>query len=116
MSEVLVRREDMIFETENGSLSQSDATERFQLAFHQEELSFRVCELITFKRKLQAIDLPAMLMSENQDVEVLHMPHCDRLFVLTIQNILELKELLAGAFAMLELNSVIHRQLVRRPL
>ena len=116
MSELVVRSEELVFETINGSLYQSDATECFQLSFHQEELSFRVCELITFKRKLQAIDLPAMLMSENHDVEVLHMPHCDRLFVLTIQDILELKELLAGAFTMLELNSMIHRQLVRRPL
>lgn len=55
-----------------------------------------------------------MLSTEAPDVEVLYLPHCDRLMVLSIHEILELREVLAGAFTMLELNSVIHREIVRK--
>ena len=105
---------ELIYETANASLHQCDATEHYILHFGGDRVSFRVCELISFKRKIQKIDLAAMFASDKPDVEIIHMPHCDRIFALTIYNILELKELFAGAFTMLELNSVIHKQLVRK--
>jgi hypothetical protein len=105
---------ELLFSTENSTLHQCDETELYILNFNGDAVLFRACELITFKRKIQKIDLAAMFASDTPDIEIVHMPHCDRIFALTIHNILELKDLFAGAFTMLELNSVIHKQLVRR--
>ncbi|MBR09985.1 MAG: hypothetical protein CMP48_20145 [Rickettsiales bacterium] len=105
---------ELIYETANASLHQCDATENYILHFGGDTVTFRACELITFKRKIQKIDLATLLSSETPDVEIIHMPHCDRIFALSIHNVLELKDLFGGAFTMLELNSVIHRQLVRK--
>uniref|UniRef100_UPI00404B2B51 hypothetical protein n=1 Tax=Fulvivirga sp. TaxID=1931237 RepID=UPI00404B2B51 len=79
-------------------------------------MEFRVCQLIAFKRKIQKIDLAQMFADDTADIEIVYMPHCDRLFALNIHDVLQLKELFAGAFTMLELNSMIHKELVRRPL
>ncbi|MCR9252628.1 MAG: hypothetical protein NXI20_19565 [bacterium] len=106
--------EHLVYKTRNASLSQSDSTNSYILRFFNDELEFRACEFISFKRKIQQLDLPQLLSTEAPDVEVLYLPHCDRLMVLSIHEILELREVLAGAFTMLELNSVIHREIVRK--
>lgn len=116
MSQVTSESKQLLFETHHSSLHQCDELERYILDFKGDSIHFRACELITFKRKIQKIDLVALLDSETPDVEIVHMPHCDRIFAFTIEDVLELKELFAGAFTMLELNSMIHRQLVRKPL
>lgn len=114
MSEVLRDGGELIYETPNAVIYQCDRSEAFILIFNKEEIAFRLCDLIHFKRKVQQIDLTAMLLAEAPDVEVVYMAHCDRFLALTIYDILELKDLFAGTFTMLELNSLIHRQLVRR--
>lgn len=105
---------ELLFETSRAALYQEDRTETFLLHFNGEDISFRVCELIVLKKKLQKVDIAAMLLSDGPDVELLYLAHCDRFFALSIHDILELKELLAGAFTMLELNSLIHREIVRK--
>lgn len=105
---------ELLFNTSNTSLLQCDVSEQYILFFQGAEVKFRACELIAFKRKIQKLDLQNLLSSDTPDVEILHMPSCDRLFVLTIYDVLELRELFAGAFAMLELNSVIHKEIIRK--
>lgn len=105
---------ELIYATSNASLYQCDRTEQYLLNFNEDAITFRACELIAFKRKIQKIDLARLLSSDTPDVELVPMPHCDRIFVFTIQDLLELIDLFGGAFTMLELNSVIHKQLVRR--
>ena len=107
-------RSEILFKTNNASLYQSDETEQYILSYHDEVLYFRACELISFRRKLQKVDLAMLLSSDTPDIEIVSMPHCDRIFALSVFEILELKELLAGAFAMLELNSLIHREVIRK--
>ncbi|MEQ8552632.1 MAG: hypothetical protein RIC53_08270 [Cyclobacteriaceae bacterium] len=114
MTQVNQTNQELLFATTNATLHQCDASELYFLNFKGDPLTFRACELITFKRKIQKINIAAMLLSDAPDVEIVHMPHCDRLFALTIHDILELKELFAGAFTMLELNSMIHKELVRK--
>lgn len=105
---------ELLFETSQTALHQCDETDRYVLHFQGSEVTFRPCELISFKRRIQLIDLAQMLSSDTPDIEIVHMPHCDRLFVLTIGEVLELRELFAGAFAMIELNSLIHKEIVRK--
>ena len=106
--------EHLVFQTKNASLSQCDSSSSYILRFFNEELRFRACEFITFKRKIQKVDLTELLSSSSPDVEVISLPHCDRLMVLSIHEILELREVLGGAFTMLEMNSLIHKELVRK--
>jgi len=108
-------RHSIIYQTAQTALSQCDESETFILNFKDSSISFRFCEMISFKRKIQNWDIVPMLAVDAPDVEILHLPHCDRVILLSVQDILELKDLFAGAFTMLELNSLIHRQLIRRP-
>jgi hypothetical protein len=57
-----------------------------------------------------------MLLSSNSDIELVELPSSGRIFAFTVLDVLELKELLSGTFTMLELNSLIHRQVVRKSI
>ncbi len=108
--------ETLLFLTENTRLVQSDSREKFVLTFCGEQVELRVCELIAFKRKIEQIDVVLLLSDRTPDIEVIHLIQCDRFFLLDIRMVLELKALMSGAFAMLELNSIIHKSIVRQPV
>ncbi|MEM7550973.1 MAG: hypothetical protein AAF363_14915 [Bacteroidota bacterium] len=103
----------IVFETEHAKLIQDDRSELFILNFDGDEIFFRLCQLMAFKRKLNQINIVSLLSSKSPDIELINMPHCDRFFAFSIHEILELRELLYGSFTMLELNSLIHKTLVR---
>lgn len=113
MSEIVITS-SLLFNTPNMALHQVDEREEFILTFFSEELTFRACELIAFKKKLKDLDILDLLRPESPDVEIIPMPHCDRILVLTLGEILELRSLLSGSFSMLELNSLIHREIIRK--
>lgn len=113
MSETVVQ-DHLVYKTKNSSLFQVDDREEFVLRFFDEEIRFRFCELIAFKKKLKDIDVVDLLRPESPDLEVIPMPHCDRILVFTLSEILELRDLVAGSFSMLELNSLIHREIIRK--
>ncbi len=106
-------QEHLVYQTQNASILQKDDKDCYELQFFRQKLEIRPCELLAFRRKINSIDIVTLLESDGSDVEVIHLPSCNRIFVFTIQEILELKELIHGTFAMLELNSLIHRQLNR---
>ena len=110
---MLTDSQHIIFETNNGSIIQCDDTERYIIRFHGDEIVLRPCSFFAFKRKIESVDISSWLIHDSPDLEIISMPHCDRIFVFDIWQILELKELLSGTFTMLSLNSLIHRQLVR---
>lgn len=107
---------ELVYETNQASLHQCDTSELYTLHFNSERIKLRLCQLIAFKRKIQKIDLAQMFADDSAGIEILYTPHCDRLFALTIHDVLQLKELFAGAFTMLELNSMIHKELVRKTI
>ena len=92
-------------------LSQCDRTEVFLIEWHGDTLQFKLNELIAFRRKLSTIDLSTLFDTERPDIEVIYLPHLDRHLILTLGDILMLRELLTGSFAMLQLNSMVHRAL-----
>ncbi len=111
-----VAGKEVVFETENMSLSQNDLSDRYLLSIFRDEIELRPCELIAFRRKINAIDLMKIFDENHPETEILSLPSCDRFFVFSIREILELRDLFHGAFAMLELNSLIQRQLRRLPI
>ncbi len=110
---MLVDGKHFIYSSENGAVFQCDDTERFIIRFHGEDIEFKPCAFFAFKRKIKSIDVATWITDDHADVEIIPMPHCDRIFVFDLKQILELRELLSGTFTMLSLNSLIHRQLVR---
>lgn len=102
---------ELVFETETGCLFQSDEKERFYLTMTESLIEFRPCELIAFKRKLNQVDMANLLSATTPDIEIISLPSCDRIFALSIHDVLALRELVNGAFTMLELNSILRRQL-----
>ncbi len=104
---------NLVYQTSNTSLVQCDASGKFVLQLFDQEISLSPCALIAFKKKVKDIDLTAMFDSNHAGIEIISLAYCDRIFVLTIQEILELRDLFGGSFAMLELNSLIHKTLIR---
>jgi len=105
LSEVMTE----VFSVDQAKFYQSDSDEQFCIVLNDDSFRFKLCDLIKFKNKLNSIDLSALLLSAHCDVELIYLPHIDRFLLLNIREILVLKELLSGAFAMMELNSIIQR-------
>ncbi|XOV92615.1 MAG: hypothetical protein ACFHWX_20710 [Bacteroidota bacterium] len=111
---ISLEKTEVLFETPNAVLVQSDTLGKYILRLHDDLIVFQPCELISFRRKIQNIDLIDLLSTETPDIEIISLPHCDRIFVFSIHLVLELQELMSGAFTMIELNSMIHKEIIRK--
>jgi hypothetical protein len=98
-----------IFSTKNASIGQCELTDSFVLLFDQEEITFKLCDLFVFRKKIMVLDIIELLECDAPDVEIIHLPHCDRFLVLSLKEILEFRELLNGTFDTLALNSAIQK-------
>ncbi|MEP4533062.1 MAG: hypothetical protein ABJ004_08245 [Cyclobacteriaceae bacterium] len=105
---------NLVYSTANTAILQCDRSDKFEIRLFDQEITLSVCALIAFKKKIKDVDLAAMFDTDHAGIEVISLPYCDRIFVFTIQEILELKDLFSGSFAMLELNSLIHKAIIRR--
>ncbi|WP_462253203.1 hypothetical protein [Ekhidna sp.] len=101
--------QEEIFKTKSASIAQCELTDSFYLTFDQEEIAFKLCDLFTFRKKIMAFDIVELLESSAPDIEVVHLPHCDRFLLLSLHEILQFRELLNGTFDTLALNSAIHK-------
>lgn len=104
-----------IFQTANGEVLQSDAEKCFYLRFKGNNYKLNACTLIAFKSKLDAINIESLLLSDatQNSVEIISLCNRDRVLVLTVDELIELKELVPGALVMLELNSIVHQRINR---
>ena len=105
-----------IYQTGNASLYLCDDSELFTLVFFGHEVVFRFCELVAFRSKLREINLVELFDTYSPGIELIHLPHCDRFFALSIAELLELRDLFSGSFVMMELNSIIHQKIIRNAL
>lgn len=101
--------QEEIYKTKSASIAQCELTDSFFLTFDQEEIQFKLCDLFTFRKKIMSVDIIELLESSAPDVEVVHLPHCDRFLLLSLREILEFRELLNGTFDTLALNSAIQK-------
>jgi len=102
-----------LFSTDLGQTYQSDQDRCFYLHFQGRRLPMSVCSLIAFKKKIDAVDLIRMLTDESDYSDIALVATCrqEAIFLLSIREVIDLKELLAGTLVMLELNSILHQQL-----
>lgn len=104
-----------VFSTINGKVLQDNGHNCFVLEWQGERSMLKLPCFFGLKRRLDGIDIEKMLTSHSacNDFEIFSSCGCDRCFVLTIPEILEMRNLLSGARAMMELNSIIFERLYR---
>lgn len=98
-----------VFRTKSGSVSQCNKTNSYILEFGGSTCSFKASDFVDFSKRIYSLDLAEMILSSSSvtDVAIVMPPYSERCFVLTLTDILNLKELLSGAKFNLHLNSVI---------
>jgi len=111
MVETLTQTE--IFSTPFGKVSQCDKNHYFILEFDGKKTEINVPCFFCLKRMVDKVDLHAMAsnVDNSSDVEIITPHGCNHCYALTLSQVIQLKELLAGTRVMLELNSIIHERL-----
>lgn len=100
-----------IFKTAQGALYQCNLTSRYLLHFGGDVSVMRVEDFIILKKLVDRVDLQAMAQNADRasDYAIISPFGLDRCFVLTLTEVADLKELLAGAKIMLELHSLLRK-------
>lgn len=98
-----------VFKTSRGAVYQCDATNRLILAFWDTFTPMSSRDFAQFRRMVDTVDVRQMALSTDaaDDVEILTPPRSERCYVLTLCEVIHLRELLGGAQAMLDLNSLL---------
>ena len=104
-----------VFQTTVGAVYQCSRKNCYWLEFQGNTTAFSVSDFFSFKKRIDAIDIANMLCdaSRSADFELIMPFRTERCFMLSAQDILQLRELLAGAKFMIELNGEI-RSIMRR--
>ncbi len=98
-----------IFQTAQGAVYQCSRKNCYWLDFQGEATPFKVRDFFQFKKTIDSIDVEAMLNNSSRsfDFEIIMPFRSERIFILAVEDVLKLQELLAGAKFMIELNSEI---------
>jgi hypothetical protein len=110
--EIMLTRSKLveIYSNSKGAVYQCDETNQFVVRFLDTTTYFSVRQFIDFRRVISQINLNVMLerIEREFDLELIYLPQKDKLYTLEICEIYHLKELLSGAKAILELNSMLN--------
>jgi hypothetical protein len=81
-----------------------------QLEFAGGVSSFKVQDFFSLKKSVEAVNIEEMAINANRaaDIAIIMPLHSERCFVLTLTDVLNFRELLQGAKAMLVLNSLVY--------
>lgn len=106
-----------LFKNEHGAVYQCSRNNCYWLDFNGEQSSFKVTDFLRFKEEVDAIDIDTLLIdsSRSADFTILMPYRCNRCFLLSALDVINLRELLAAARFMIELNSVLSVCLKARP-
>jgi hypothetical protein len=98
-----------VFRTDRGAVYQCDASNRLILDFWNTHTPLSARDFAQFRRMVETVDIQQMALSTAaaDDVEILTPPRSERCYVLTLCEIVHLRELLNGAKLMLELNAML---------
>lgn len=104
-----------IFRTPHGCVYQSDSKRCFGIDFGGYMTEYKFPCFFALKKLVDSIDVDAMALNpaKSSDIEIISPCGSERCYVLTLPELLEFKELLAGARVMLQLNSILHERLYR---
>ena len=104
-----------VFATQSGAIFQSDSENCWYIDFAGKLARFDYRNLLKLKKAVYQVDIEEKLLSSDKtaDVEIIFICACDHSYVLSLLELIKLKELLQGTFVMLELNHMIHDCLYR---
>jgi hypothetical protein len=103
-----------VFSTSKGTVYQSDEHKCLYLDFANTVARFDYSKLKRLKKACDQIDVDQILLSsENAAIEIIYLCACDHIYVLSVLEIIALRELLEGTFVMFELNHIINDCLYR---
>lgn len=98
-----------VFKTETGAIYQCSRKNCYWMEFAGSTTSFTVSDFFKFKKSIDNINIEKMLTDTARSADfTLVMPfRTERCFLLAVQDVLNLRDLLDGAKFMIELNSVV---------
>lgn len=98
-----------VYKTEAGAIYQCSRKNCYWLEFGGTTTSFSVSDFLKFKKSIDGINIESMLTDTARSSDfTLVMPfRTERCYLLDVQAVLNLREVLDGAKFMMELNSVI---------
>lgn len=102
-----------VFATAHGSVYQSDKENCVYLNFAGRKAKYKFACLQRLKKVIDGISLEKMTDVNHPGIEIIFLCGAEECFVLDIQEIINLRELLQGTFAMFELNSILKDRLNR---
>lgn len=104
-----------IYRTPNGCVFQCDQKRCFAVEFAGYLTEYKLPCFFSLKKLIDRIDLEEMALNpaKGSDIEIISPCGSERCYVLTLPQLIEFKELLAGARVMLQLNSILHERLYR---
>ncbi len=104
-----------VFRTHAGCVYQSDAENCLYVDFGGRAIKFSLRCFFRLKSLVDKVNLPDMAICPERwsDIEIISPCACEHCYVLTLAEIAALKDLLAGAKVMLELNSILKERLYR---
>lgn len=104
-----------VFSTKHGAIYQSDSERCWYIDFAGKWARFDYRNLLKLKKAVYQIDIEDLLLTsvKSADLEIIFICACDHCYVLSLMQIIKLKELLQGTFTMLELNHILYDRLHR---
>ena len=112
---VLEAQRESVFATENCLVKQCDVNNSFFVNLWEETLEMKICSLLIFKQRIFSINLENLLLEDHRKgIEIITLNCHNRVFVFSASEVIELRNLLDGTMAMLEVNSMIQATQRRR--
>ncbi|MBB5395445.1 hypothetical protein [Mucilaginibacter sp. AK015] len=104
-----------VFSTNAGAVYQCDAERCWYIDFAGKVARFDYRCLLKLKKAVYNVDIEAKLLetTKDPDVEIIFICACDHCYILSLLQIIALKDLLEGTFVMLQLNSILQDRLYR---
>ncbi len=101
--------QEQIYQIKKASVSHCEYTNLFVLTYERETITFKLCDLYSFRKQIMSFDIIELLKETAPDVEIIQIPHCNRFLLFTLQEILQFRELLNGTFNTLALCSTVQK-------
>jgi len=98
-----------VYRASHGAVYQCSRQNCYWLDFAGSTTAFKISDFFNFKKRVDEVDISAMIIdsSRTADFTILMPFRTPRCFVLDVNDVLNLRELLSGAKFMIELNSVV---------
>lgn len=107
-----------VFSTKAGAIYQCDAERCWYVDFGGKVAKFDYRCLLKLKKAVYNVNIEEQLLktTKDPDVEIIFICACDHCYILSLLQIIALKEILEGTFVMFQLNNILQDCLYRLPL